>query len=110
MAKVSIRNVSFLGLVIMGASAVTAAIMPKDKTRSYNLEVKVPNLQPTSSPDFCVDEQTCTLVEGGQNNCTVTHDSTATTSAGGDSSDLGTQAGGATGDAGNAIATSQGIC
>jgi hypothetical protein len=38
MKKVSIKNLSLLGLVLMGASALTAAILPKENAKKLYVE------------------------------------------------------------------------
>ncbi|SDG48939.1 hypothetical protein [Chitinophaga filiformis] len=79
MKRVSVKNLSLLGLVLMAASAVTAAVMPD---KSNNKRVNNGTLRAFSNGDSVNEDViSCVIVSGGGvNSCTVS--GTATTAAG----------------------------
>lgn len=76
MSKLSMRKLSVLGLVLMGASAVTAAIIP-NKVKSDSPRVNNGALINSTNPSL----KTC-IAQDGANQCTATAPAlTATTVA-----------------------------
>lgn len=70
MQKTSFRKLSLLGLVLMGASAVTAAILPKtDSKKAFN------GIQVASTG---ASGQISCINQSGDLNCTVTASATTT--------------------------------
>jgi hypothetical protein len=85
MQKLSVRKLSLLGLVLMAASAVTAAILPKNEPKAFN------GVQTASTALNLSGQVTCVNIPGTKN-CTFTANSG--TSAAGDTSSGGTNTGG----------------
>ena len=79
MKGVSIKNLSLLGVVLMAASAVTAAVMPdkSDSKRAANGRLFVQSNDGAGGP---AGINSCSAVSSGIVNCTATAGS-ATTSA-----------------------------
>jgi hypothetical protein len=94
MQKSSIKKLSILGLVLVAASAVTAAVLPKDNSKSdfANTDVLV---QDSTSP---ANGKTC--VEGNGLQCDATAASSTTDGAGSSTSNTAVTAasGNTTGD------------
>jgi hypothetical protein len=90
MQKLSIQKVSLLGLVLMAASAVTAAILPSD---SKSDKVRLENGSLTNSTTAAVGgviQQTCTptaVINEGACNDTAIGTASGTTLNGGTKSD-----------------------
>ena len=77
MTKVSYRKLSVLGLVLMGASAVTAAILPKSNARLFsaghieqNSLSGVSNIQLTCKDGYQVNVQHCDFTATGGDSTT----------------------------------------
>jgi hypothetical protein len=107
MQKVSMRNFSLLGLVLMGASAITAAILPKDRDHKTFAGA---TLVTSTNPDLgngINDEQTCKAGSPSANSCVIT--AGTNTSAVANTSDLDTKTHGSdsTWNNGNILNTSQ---
>ena len=83
MKKVSIKNLSLLGLVLLGASAVTAAIMPKEDSKKV-----LANGQIALNSDGAGNERWTCEAGGANPDCdyTATDDVSSNTSAGGNTS------------------------
>jgi hypothetical protein len=71
MQKLSVRKLSLLGLVLTAASAVTAAVLPKDDSLVFN-GVQQPSTGGAGNQKTCVDQS-------GVKNCTFTAPSATTT-------------------------------
>jgi hypothetical protein len=93
MKKMSIKNLSLLGLVLMGASAVTAAILPKTSTN-----VRASGVLVDDSTDIDGVDGQLTCKQGVADNCdfTATGGNASFTTGG-----VGTSADGATTHAGD---------
>jgi hypothetical protein len=85
MQKLSVRKLSLLGLVLMAASAVTAAILPKETPKTFDGVLQ--------GSTGAVNQKTCVDVSGVKN-CTFTADSGTTGGVG--SSDATDTGGGGT--------------
>jgi hypothetical protein len=78
MQKLSMRKLSLLGLVLMAASAVTAAVMPKDKSD----KIVRANGSLTASTGACGNQVTCTATGSIDPNFICTISASATTASG----------------------------
>jgi hypothetical protein len=68
MKRYSMKNLSLLGLVLMGASAVTAAILPKEKANAF----RVSDGALANSIDGASNAQKTCIQQVGANECDFT--------------------------------------